>query len=91
MRCKFGFVFRHVTMHRECGWYKGAVLARASYPSGQMPTSCASVSQCRECGRGFEAALRHSNGTASADRAESEAYRRGYERGTAYHQQQRER
>jgi hypothetical protein len=39
--------------------------------------------------RGFEAALRHSNGTASADRAPSEAYQRGYERGTAYHQQPR--
>jgi len=45
----------------------------------------------RDYRRGFEAALRHINGTASVDRAESEAYRRGYERGTAYHQQQRER
>jgi hypothetical protein len=45
----------------------------------------------RDYRRGFEAALRHSNGTASADRAASEAYRRGYERGTAYHQQHRER
>ena len=43
----------------------------------------------RDYRRGFEAALRHSNSTAGADRAESEAYRRGYERGTAYHQQQR--
>ena len=42
----------------------------------------------RDYRRGFEAALRHS-GTAGADRAENEAYRRGYERGTAYHQQQR--
>jgi hypothetical protein len=37
----------------------------------------------RDYRRCFEAALRHNNGTASADRAESEAYRRGYERGTA--------
>src|SRR5436853_591204 len=39
--------------------------------------------------RGFEAALRQSSATAGADRTENEAYRRGYERGTAYHQQQR--
>ena len=43
----------------------------------------------RDYRRGFEVALRHSNGTASADRVASEAYQRGYERGTAYHQQHR--
>lgn len=35
---------------------------------------------------GFEAALRHGNGSASADGSASEAYRRGYERGKTYHQ-----
>lgn len=45
----------------------------------------------RDYRRGFEAALRHSKGTDGADRAESDAYRRGYDRGTAYHQQHRER
>jgi hypothetical protein len=43
----------------------------------------------RDYRRGFEVALRHSNGTASADRVASEAYQRGYDRGTAYHQQHR--
>jgi len=38
--------------------------------------------------RGFEAALRH-NGAGTPDRAASAAYRRGYERGTAYHHQHR--
>ena len=41
--------------------------------------------------RGFEAALRHSDGTASTGGVTSEAYERGYERGTSYHQQSRER
>jgi hypothetical protein len=38
---------------------------------------------------GFEAALRD-NGTGRPDLAASAAYRRGYERGAAYHQQHRE-
>jgi hypothetical protein len=40
--------------------------------------------------RGFEAALRNGNRTANADRVASEAYRHGYERGAAYHQQHRD-
>ena len=43
----------------------------------------------RDYRRGFEAALRH-NGTGTPDRAASAAYRRGYERGAAYHQQHRD-
>lgn len=44
----------------------------------------------REYRMGFEAALRDGKGTASADLAPSDAYRRGYERGTAYRDQHRQ-
>jgi hypothetical protein len=44
----------------------------------------------RDYRQGFEAALRNGSSAASADGAASEAYRHGYERGIAYHQQHRE-
>jgi hypothetical protein len=47
-------------------------------------------SEERDYRLGFEAAWRHGNDTAVEDRAAGAAYRRGYERGTTYHQQHRE-